>query len=313
MASARSVPWMKAAPAGTASANPVDRSSRTVTWCPAATSLAATTLPMYPAPPVTRSFNGSRSVCTDQYSEGSSGPRTGDLSGGHRPHGTHTLSGLDWPHGIWPGTGPGFNHKRDGAPGLTVDTEARAEEVGDHSVSRVVWDVIIVLIIVSIGGFFAVRGDGAGLTARGPGADLARRGRRGAKAARLAIGPNRFLSAVQIGMTLATLVAGAFGADTLSGVLRSMAGPGTACTAALADAAGVRHRDRSASRSSAWFSANSPRSGWRCSERCRSRCSPRRCWTGSRRSPGRWCGCCRSRSTSSSRCSAATRGRAARR
>jgi CBS domain containing-hemolysin-like protein len=30
-----------------------------------------------------------------------------------------------------------------------------AEEVGDRSVSMVVWDVIIVLVIISIGGFFS--------------------------------------------------------------------------------------------------------------------------------------------------------------
>ena len=52
-AQSRSVPLTKVAPAGTASACPVDRSSSTVTSCPAATSCAATTLPMYPAPPVT--------------------------------------------------------------------------------------------------------------------------------------------------------------------------------------------------------------------------------------------------------------------
>ena len=42
----RSVPLTNVAPGGTASANPVDRSSSTVTSCPAATSCAATTLPM---------------------------------------------------------------------------------------------------------------------------------------------------------------------------------------------------------------------------------------------------------------------------
>ena len=52
-AQSRSVPLMNTAPGGTASACPVDRSSSTVTSCPAATSCAATTLPMYPAPPVT--------------------------------------------------------------------------------------------------------------------------------------------------------------------------------------------------------------------------------------------------------------------
>ena len=52
-AQSRSVPLTNVAPGGTASACPVDRSSSTVTSWPAATSCAATTLPMYPAPPVT--------------------------------------------------------------------------------------------------------------------------------------------------------------------------------------------------------------------------------------------------------------------
>ena len=45
-AQSRSVPLTNVAPGGTASANPVDRSSSTVTSCPAATSCAATTLPI---------------------------------------------------------------------------------------------------------------------------------------------------------------------------------------------------------------------------------------------------------------------------
>src|SRR5262249_45494547 len=51
-------PGTKSAPAGTASRCPVDRSSSTVTRCPAASSWAATTDPMYPAPPVTSSLIG---------------------------------------------------------------------------------------------------------------------------------------------------------------------------------------------------------------------------------------------------------------
>ena len=50
---------------------------------------------------------------------------------------------------------------------------------------------------------------------------LARRGKRGQRAARLAQDPNRFLSAVQIGVTLATLLSGAFGAATLASALKS--------------------------------------------------------------------------------------------
>jgi putative hemolysin len=97
----------------------------------------------------------------------------------------------------------------------------KAEEVGDRSVSGVVWDVIIVLVIVSIGGFFASAEMALISLREGQVKDLAKRGRRGLKAARLASDPNRFLSAVQIGTTLATLVTGAFGADTIAAVLRS--------------------------------------------------------------------------------------------
>jgi putative hemolysin len=88
-------------------------------------------------------------------------------------------------------------------------------------VSKVVWDIIIVLVIVSIGGFFASAEMALVSLREGQVRDLARRGRRGAKAAKLASDPNRFLAAVQIGMTLAMLVSGAFGAEALSGVLRS--------------------------------------------------------------------------------------------
>ncbi|MGH3174564.1 MAG: hemolysin family protein, partial [Streptosporangiaceae bacterium] len=44
---------------------------------------------------------------------------------------------------------------------------------------------------------------------------------RGQRAARLAQDPNRFFSAVQIGVTLATLFSGAYGAETLAGFLKS--------------------------------------------------------------------------------------------
>src|SRR6266702_2232591 len=50
---------------------------------------------------------------------------------------------------------------------------------------------------------------------------LMQRGRRGQRAAKLAQDPNRFLSAVQIGVTVATLLTGAFGAATLASDMRS--------------------------------------------------------------------------------------------
>ncbi|HTB55597.1 MAG TPA: CNNM domain-containing protein, partial [Trebonia sp.] len=61
--------------------------------------------------------------------------------------------------------------------------------------SQVVWDVIIVIVIVCIGGFFAAAEMALVSLREGQVRSLARRGRRGAKAARLASDPNRFLSA----------------------------------------------------------------------------------------------------------------------
>jgi putative hemolysin len=87
-------------------------------------------------------------------------------------------------------------------------------------VSKVVLDVVIVLVIVSIGGFFAAAEMALVSLREGQVRSLAKRGKRGAKVARLAADPNRFLSAVQIGVTLATLVSGAFAAATLAGLLR---------------------------------------------------------------------------------------------
>ena len=86
--------------------------------------------------------------------------------------------------------------------------------------SKVLLDVVIVLVISSIGGFFAGAEMALVSLREGQVRSLAKRGRRGIKAARLIADPNRFLSAVQIGTTLATLISGAFGADTLVGVLR---------------------------------------------------------------------------------------------
>ena len=83
------------------------------------------------------------------------------------------------------------------------------------------WDILIVLVIVIIGGFFAAAEMALVSLREGQVRALARRGRRGQRAARLAQDPNRFLSAVQIGVTLATLLSGAFGAATLASRLRS--------------------------------------------------------------------------------------------
>jgi putative hemolysin len=88
-------------------------------------------------------------------------------------------------------------------------------------VNKVVLDIIVILIIILIGGFFAGSEMALVSLREGQGRALAKRGRRGQRAARLAQDPNRFFSAVQIGVTLATLVSGAYGAATLAGVLKS--------------------------------------------------------------------------------------------
>ena len=87
--------------------------------------------------------------------------------------------------------------------------------------SKVVLDVIVVLIIILIGGFFAGSEMALVSLREGQVKALAKRGRRGQRAARLAQDPNRFFSAVQIGVTLATLFSGAYGAETLAGALKS--------------------------------------------------------------------------------------------
>ena len=87
--------------------------------------------------------------------------------------------------------------------------------------SKVVLDVIVVLVIICIGGFFAASEMALVSLREGQIRALAKRGKRGQKAAKLAQDPNRFFSAVQIGVTLATLVAGGYGATTLAGLLKS--------------------------------------------------------------------------------------------
>ena len=87
--------------------------------------------------------------------------------------------------------------------------------------SKVVLDIIVVLVIVCIGGFFSASEMALVSLREGQIRTLAKRGKRGQRAARLASDPNRFFSSVQIGVTLATLVSGAYGAATLAGFLKS--------------------------------------------------------------------------------------------
>jgi putative hemolysin len=88
-------------------------------------------------------------------------------------------------------------------------------------VSEVGWDIVIVLLIVLVNGLFAGAEMALVSLREGQIRALAQQGKRGQRAAKLAQDPNRFLSAVQIGVTLATLISGAFGEATLSGHLKT--------------------------------------------------------------------------------------------
>jgi putative hemolysin len=86
-------------------------------------------------------------------------------------------------------------------------------------VTQLIGDIVIVLVIVLIGGFFAAAEMALVSLREGQIRKLSQRGKRGQKAAMLAQDPNRFLSSVQIGVTLATLVSGVYGSATLVGFL----------------------------------------------------------------------------------------------
>jgi putative hemolysin len=93
-------------------------------------------------------------------------------------------------------------------------------------VNGIGWDILVVLVVICIGGFFAAAEMSLVSLREGQIRALTRKGKNGLRAARLAQDPNRFLSSVQIGVTLATLLSGAFGADLLAGRLKhALTGP----------------------------------------------------------------------------------------
>jgi putative hemolysin len=74
----------------------------------------------------------------------------------------------------------------------------------------------LVLLFVLIGGYFSASELALVSLREGQVSRLAARGRRGAKVARLREDPNRFLAAVQIGVTLAGFFSAAYGGSTLA-------------------------------------------------------------------------------------------------
>ncbi|MEW9546895.1 hemolysin family protein [Nonomuraea sp. NPDC050783] len=80
-------------------------------------------------------------------------------------------------------------------------------------------NIALVLLFILIGGFFAAAEIAMVSLRDSQVRKLADRGRRGERVAKLARDPNRFLSAVQIGVTVATMLSAAFGADRLGAQL----------------------------------------------------------------------------------------------
>ncbi|SDK22176.1 putative hemolysin [Nonomuraea maritima] len=80
-------------------------------------------------------------------------------------------------------------------------------------------NIALVLLFILIGGFFAGAEMAMVSLRESQVRKLSRRGRRGERVAKLARDPNRFLSAVQIGVTVATMLSAAFGADRLAAQL----------------------------------------------------------------------------------------------
>ena len=80
-------------------------------------------------------------------------------------------------------------------------------------------NVALILLFIVIGGVFAAAEIALVSLREGQIKALATRGKRGATVARVAENPNRFLSAVQIGVTLMGFLSAAFGGATLAGDL----------------------------------------------------------------------------------------------
>ncbi|MFI6293203.1 hemolysin family protein [Nonomuraea sp. NPDC050790] len=80
-------------------------------------------------------------------------------------------------------------------------------------------NVALVLLFILVGGFFAAAEMAMVSLRESQVRKLSEKGRRGERVAKLARDPNRFLSAVQIGVTVATMLSAAFGADRLGAAL----------------------------------------------------------------------------------------------
>jgi putative hemolysin len=101
-------------------------------------------------------------------------------------------------------------------------------------------EILIVLLLILVNGLFAMAELAVVSARRARLKHAARTGNRGASLALdLALHPNRFLSTIQIGITLVGILAGAFGGATLSTRLSSWVADVLPAAAAYADAIGI--------------------------------------------------------------------------
>ncbi|MFP5291296.1 MAG: CNNM domain-containing protein, partial [Actinomycetes bacterium] len=77
-------------------------------------------------------------------------------------------------------------------------------------------DIVLVAVFILIGGVFAATELALVSLREGQARALAEKGRRGERVAHLVANPNRFLAAVQVGVTLAGFLSAAFGAARLA-------------------------------------------------------------------------------------------------
>jgi putative hemolysin len=151
-------------------------------------------------------------------------------------------------------------------------------------VSGTIANIGLVILFVLVGSMFAAAEMSLVSLRDSQVRAMAARGRRGEAVARLAKDPNRFLAAVQVGVTLAGFLSASFGGATLSGdsprCSRSSVSPRGGRPVAL-----VLVTSRSPT--SRWCWASWPPSGWPCNAPRASRWHSARRWTGSPRSPGR--------------------------
>src|SRR5215471_7487903 len=80
-------------------------------------------------------------------------------------------------------------------------------------------NIVLILVFIMIGGVFAAAEMALVSLRESQLRSLSHRGRRGAIVAKVAANPNRFLSAVQIGVTLMGFLSAAFGGATLANSL----------------------------------------------------------------------------------------------